>query len=137
MTEISVQPFFDSMDEGFSINVVYKFRVRKKSKIGILLPPSGNTFSQKIILTGKKDFLTGGYFILHDGEYLFYNSPEIFIEDFFSCSTPIPEMYMESDIYIIEAKAVADLIKRPPPLILLEPFFRYEKTETAWVRLGS
>lgn len=137
MSGISAEPFINSMDEGFTTEIIYLFRFRKKTKLGILMPLSGKTLSERIIFTGKKDFLTGGYFIQHGSERNFYYSPEFFSIDFFSCSTEIPELYLESEEYIIEAKAVADLIKRPPPLTMLEPFYRSEKTETAWTRLGS
>jgi len=136
LVEMPSQPFFDSMAQGFSTEIIYHYRLRKKSNLGFLLPPSGKTYSQRIIYTGKKDFLTGGYFIIEGESRHFFNSWETFSVNFFSCSAAVPEKFFESDNYIIEARAIADLLKRPPPLTLLDPFYRSEKIETKWVQLG-
>ncbi len=125
------------MEQGFSTEIIYHYRLRKKSKFGILVPPSGKTYARRIIYIGKKDFLTGGYFILRDGEQIYYRTQQSFSENFLSCTAEVPGIFFESEDYIIEAKAVADLIKRPPPLTLLDPFYRSEKTETPWVRIGN
>jgi len=136
VAEQPIQPFINSMNQGFSTEIIYQFRLRRKSEIGLLLPPSGKTYSQRIIYTGKKDFLTDGYFIIEGESRHFHNNGEAFSMNFFSCTLAVPDKFFESDNYIIEARAVADLLKRPPPLTLLDPFYRSEKIETKWVQLG-
>lgn len=125
------------MDEGYTTEIIYMFRLRKISTLGILLPPSGENHSVRITYSGKKDFLTGGYFIDTEDEHIYYNSSESFAEDFFSCRMPLPENYNHDEGEILEVKAVMDIIKRPAPLTMLDPFYRSEIIKTSWVRLGS
>ena len=133
----SLDKFFDSMDRGFSIEIEYRYRIRKACGAGILIPPKGGSFSKRINLTAKKDLLTGGYYIIRDQQRTYYGNRRSFSENFFECRTPVPALFYESDNYIIEARAAADLIKRPPPLTVLDMFYRSEISKTKWRQLGN
>lgn len=77
------------------------------------------------------------YIITMEEKEYAYQDPKKFTDAFFTCNTEVADKYINLDEYIIEVKAVADLIKRPTPLSLLEPFFTSEKTETGWISLGN
>ena len=137
LDSVSDQQFFSAMDEGYSVEIEYRFRLREEVNLGIMIPPKGAPSTIKIKMTGKKDFLTGGYFIIRDGRRDYYNSRESFCANFFSCRTEIPAVYYETVNCYIEARAVADILKRPPPMQLLDMFYLSELIRTDWRQLGN
>jgi hypothetical protein len=120
-----------------SSEIVYSLRYRKKGKTFFSSVFMRSNSTKKVTKTGKKDFLTSRYLIIDHRGRVFHDKSESFKEDFFSCRIPLdPEILILED-YVIEGRAVADIIKRPEPLSLLDLFVRSERTDTGWSRLGS
>ena len=136
ISDIDYTEFLEIINEGYSSEIVYTFRVRKKSIFGTLSSSTGRN-SWSVVKTASREFLTDMFLIDTDGERsAFQNTPE-FIEAFFSCSSPNPSTFIASDDDVLEVRATADLIIRPAPLSLLDPFFRSEITQTGWFRIGD
>lgn len=93
--------------------------------------------SWSVSKSAAKEYLTDMYLLTSDGLESAYEDSSDFIDNFFSCRALIPAEYFDDGNFIIEAKASADLIKRPAPLSLLDPFLRAEISETGWVHLGD
>ena len=135
--KLSIEPFLENIDQGLSSEIVYSLRYRKKGKTFFTTIFMRKNSTQKVSKIAKKDFLTSRYVIIGDKGRVFHNDRESFKEDFFSCRIPVDPSILNSGDYIIEGRASADLIKRPEPLSLLDPFMQNEKTDTGWSRLGS
>jgi hypothetical protein len=135
-TEIDKLLYLQTLEEGYSSEVTYIIRLNTKS--GYF-----SFFNQKERITitirkeAVKEYLTGMYIITSEESEHAYQKPEEFSRAFFSCNTEIPIKYFDSDKYFIEVMAIANLIKRPKPLSLLDPFLSAEKTVTGWIRLGN
>ena len=124
------------LDQGYSSEIIYTFRIRNKRFLRTLTAPSGRS-SWSVSKNAAKEFLTDMYLLESVGESTAYQNASDFIDAFFSCRIQIPENFTESDDNILEVKATADLITRPSPLSLLDPFIRSEITETGWFRIGN
>lgn len=134
--DIEKGPFLQALEEGFSSEVIYRIRLRKQVGQGPFTVSAGRN-TTTITKSAGKEYLTGMYIITTANRQLAYQEASDFTNAFFSCRTAVPNEYLESGDYFIEVKAVADLIKRPRPLSLLDPFLLSEKTDTPWVRFGD
>ncbi|HAK44588.1 MAG TPA: hypothetical protein DCO79_01525 [Spirochaeta sp.] len=110
--------------------------MRNKNIAGALMNPSGRR-SWTITKTAVKEYLTNMYLLDTDGTDSAFQNAAGFTDDFFSCRTPVPAEFFSSDDYLLEVKASVDLIARPAPLSLLDPFIRSEITNTGWLRFGD
>ncbi len=134
LTNTDFASYLNILSQGYRSEIVYTFRIRSKKKSGITFFSKSRSFS--VIKKAGKDYLSGNYYINIGEEEFVYEDAEKFISEFFSCTTKIPSEEF-FDNYYIEAKAETDLIRRPPPLSLLDTFFTSEKTLTGWVRYGG
>ena len=134
-TDLDPSPFFQVLEEGYSSELIYTIRVRCDKTPLTLIIPSSNVYN--IVKKANKDFLSGQYVIISNNRRKAHDNAENFTSDFFTCLIEVPYEYLDHEDCYIEAKAVADLIKRPQPLSLLEPFMTSEKTTTGWIQLGN
>ncbi|MDC7126947.1 MAG: hypothetical protein PQJ46_15350 [Spirochaetales bacterium] len=123
------------LDEGLSSQITYGLRLRSRRRPSVYF---WVTQKKTIFVTyvARKDFLTGLYIIDNGKNEKTYEGSENFCKAFLSCTF---EDLGDIDFndYKVEAKVSADLIKRPAPLSLLDPFFFNEKIATAWVQYGK
>ncbi|MDC7226072.1 MAG: hypothetical protein PQJ61_04835 [Spirochaetales bacterium] len=128
--------FLETLEQGYSSGINYSVRVRNSSLSSAITNP-GARETRRIIKKAGKDFLTGLYLLeTTGGETLYLNSDD-FSREFFTCRTPVPARFLNSDQLILEAKVSADLIVQPIPLSLLDPFIRSEISETGWCKFGD
>lgn len=132
--EVDSLPYIQKLDEGYKSEIIYTIRTFESRGPARIFRPAGNTST--IIKTAGKDFLTGQYYISQNGNEISYINSETFLAAFFSCTALVPRKAASGEISI-EVRVKADLVKRPPPLALLDPFFPGEITETGWVDYGG
>ena len=134
LTSINTDSFIDVINEGFRSEVIFIVRTFKSGSSGSFLKSGRKTTN--VIKTGRKDFLTGRYYIQQNGKEQFFTDPDIFAESFFSTGTAVPKELVTGEL-TAEIRVKTDLIKRPQPLALLDPFLMNEKTDTGWVEYGD
>lgn len=134
ISAIDTAAYIKNLDQGFRSEIIYFVRTYKPEASTALFRSERTTV--KIIKTAGKDFLTGRYYILENGEEKSFSDAAAFTENFFSCSAEVTDKSLTGE-FEIEVKVKADLIKRPRPLALLDPFLTNEKTEIGWIRYGN
>ena len=128
-------PYIQTIEDGYTSEIIYSVRLRKKRTISTLFAQTDETIIIK--KTAVKDFLSGQYVITENGRRKMYEHSLDFNRAFFSCQLHIAAEYLHSAEYTISAKAEADIIVRPHPLSMLDMFMTSEKTVTGWVKLGN
>lgn len=121
-----------TIDSGLTSEIIYYFRFRNKDSFLKLFERNTENLKKQINYRAKKDFLTGCYIIDNDSEKLFYSTKQDFFSAFLSCRVPGFGIIDFTNTQI-EVKVVTDIITRPPPLSLLEPYLFSERKKSAWI----
>ena len=137
MTDIPLDSFIENLDLGYSCEIIFMIRSAGKPGVGVFRNTVNRKAAVRIRSTAKKDFLTGRYVILSEGNRFFFDDPGSFGREFFVLRLPLKETGFNPDEEVLEIRAEADMLKRPSPLSILDPFFFSEIINTAWERIGD
>ncbi len=125
-----------NINEGFRAEIIYSVRYHQKN-ISFLSSLFDKAEQIRTTVQGRVDPLSGNYMITRDGNMSFCSTTAEFIQKFFTCRVELPLSCGDENLIKVECMAAIDVLKRPSPLAMLDPFLISEKSRTDWVSVNA
>ncbi len=125
-----------NINEGFRAEIIYSVRYHQEN-MSFLSSLFNKSEQIRTTVHGRLDPLSGNYMINRDGDISFCSTTSEFIQKFFSCRVALPLSCGDENQIKVECMAAVDVLKRPSPLAMLDPFLFSEKSRTDWVSVNA
>lgn len=132
----SLQPdIISSLDSGLRSEITFEIKIYRTTRGFRSI--FGDRLTQEILITreAKKDSFTGDYLLISPSETMTFSNPAEFLRRYFRLEEyPLPFTPAEGEEYYVLGRIIVEETKLVPPLNLLTPFMRDNRTATAWMR---